>query len=235
MKNNHLYLLPISISEHKNDWISESYKDTVSNCSVFFVENIRTARRFISSLKIGIAIDNLRFVEIGKHAAVSEISAAMRQLEDGANAAVMSESGCPGVADPGSLVVQLAHELGIPIIPLVGPSSIILALMASGLNGQSFAFHGYIPQNMADRKVALKKLETESKRENRTQIFIETPFRNQQLFQSTLDILQPETRLCIALDITGEKEWIRMQKVKDWRKQYEQDWPKLPAIFLMQA
>ncbi|MEQ9414010.1 MAG: SAM-dependent methyltransferase, partial [Cyclobacteriaceae bacterium] len=196
--------------------------------------DIRTARRYLSSLSIFESIEQLYFNTLDKNTTETELPQLMSPLFEGKPIGIISESGCPGVADPGSLAVRYAHQNGIPIEPLVGPSSILLALMASGLNGQRFAFNGYLPVEAQEASQSIKKFEGESKTKNQTQIFIETPYRNNALISHLLKSLHDETLLCIAVNITGDLEMIKTQTVKAW-KSTEITLPKEPALFLFQA
>jgi 16S rRNA (cytidine1402-2'-O)-methyltransferase len=168
---------------------------------------------------------------IGKHDD-TDINTLLQPLVNGDNMGLMSDAGCPAVADPGALVVQKTHQIGVKVVPLVGPSSIILALMASGFNGQNFAFHGYLPIDKTDRKIKIKQIENDIYQKNQTQIFIETPFRNNQLIQTILQHCQPNTKLCIAANLTTNNEFIQTKSVQDWQKQ-KIDLNKQPAIFLL--
>jgi len=235
-KQPRLLLVPIPIAEvNQADWQGAQYKALLSGCTLFLVENIRTARRYISSLKLGLVIDELHFEVLDKNTERAEILRLANLVKQVENTAVMSESGCPGIADPGSLLVAEAHALGIKCIPLIGPSSIFLALMASGMSGQQFAFHGYLPIDKLERDKRIKFLEKESAERNQTQIFIETPYRNGQVWKALLEHLSAETRLCYAQDITGKDEQIITKKVKDWRKYPDIQWNKHPTIFIFQS
>lgn len=226
-----LYLIPTILAEGtQNDVLSPQINDAVKHLDVFFVENIRTARRFISSLKLGKVIDELTFIELNKDTPEAETVASLRNLSK--SAGVISEAGCPGVADPGAVAVRIAHELGIRVVPLVGPSSILLALMASGMSGQSFAFHGYLPIDKAQRKKALQNLERNARQYQQTQIFMETPFRNNQLLEAVVEACSPDVALCIAANVTAPDELIRTMPVGKWKTQ-RPDLHKIPAIFLI--
>ena len=198
----------------------------------FFAEELRTARRFVSGLRLGRVIEDLTFYELNKKTPESETSSQLRRLPTGKDIGVLSEAGCPGVADPGAVAVRLAHQLGMKVVPLVGPSSILLGLMASGLNGQSFAFHGYLPIDQAARRKALLFLEKEVQELNQTQIFMETPFRNNHMMQTILEACQPETRLCVASNLTAPEEYIKTQTIRQWKTQ-KIDLHKQPTIFLL--
>jgi 16S rRNA (cytidine1402-2'-O)-methyltransferase len=204
----------------------------LSETRFFIVENIRTARRFLKQVNRDIDINGLTFFELNKRTAVSDIPSFLRPVSSGENIALLSEAGCPGVADPGALVVQLAHRAGIRVVPLSGPSSIILALMASGLNGQQFAFHGYLPVRGDERLRALASLEKEVQRSGQTQIFIETPYRNNPLMNDIVKHCSPEILFCIAANLTGDSEFIATRSVRLWSGCIP-DLHKQPAIFLL--
>jgi len=226
-----LYMIPTVLAEGTNDQVlSPQIKDVISNVDVFFVENIRTARRFISSLKLGKVIDNITFYELHKDTPRGETRDQIKSLTQ--NAGVLSEAGCPGIADPGAVAVDFAHQTGIKVVPLIGPSSIFLALMASGMSGQSFVFHGYLPIDKAERKKTVKQLEIDVIEKNQTQIFMETPFRNNSFLDALLESCQIDTLLCIAASITSDEEFIETHPVKYWRKN-KPDIHKQPTIFLI--
>lgn len=228
-----IYLLPAPLDESAIQAIHPDTIEAVKDCTVFFVENERTARRFLKRLWKEIVIDGYEWFTI--HKAEEEVIAVFRQkIKEGKNIGIISEAGCPGIADPGQLLVAVAQEMNVPVKPLVGPSSILLALMASGMNGQHFQFWGYLPVNNNERIKLVRELETESAKRNCTQIFIETPYRNNQLIEAILQVCKPGTKLCIAVDITGEKEWIRTKSIKEW-KQNKPDIHKRPAIFCIYA
>lgn len=231
-----LHLLPVPISDLPNqDWVGIEYQQLLAETRLFFVENIRTARRWIASLKLGISIDNLEFIEVNKDTKQSQIQEFVQYLKKEGTAILMSESGCPGVADPGALLVAEVHRLGGFVYPRVGPSSILLALMSSGFSGQQFAFHGYLPIEKKERSKKISQLEAESARFGQTQIFIETPYRNAALWKALLEDLHGETHLCFAQDILGPHQNIQRKKVSDWRKMVDFQWEKYPAVFLFQA
>ena len=207
--------------------------DAVRRCTVFFVENERSARRFLKSIWKEMVIDDYKWFAI--HKAEAEVKNQFAQfLKDGVNIGIISEAGCPGVADPGQILVGVAHANNAEVVPLVGPSSILLALMASGLNGQQFQFVGYLPIDNAQRMKALKNLEGESLKKNCTQIFIETPYRNNQLFETIVKICNPGTMLCVAVELTSENEWVKTKPVSEW-KQSPPDLHKKPTVFLLLA
>ena len=227
-----LFLIPTVIAEGTHETVIPlSVKNALQNIHHFLAEDVRTARRYLSSLKVYDSIEQLDFKILNKETAEKELSVMFAPVVEGKNLGVLSESGCPGIADPGAMAVQYAHKNGIRVVPLVGPSSILMALMASGLNGQQFAFHGYLPISVQDSAKSIKELEKESRTKNQTQIFIETPYRNNQLTTTLLKALNPETLLCIALDVSGANERIQTLSVKQWKTQTIQ-WPKTPAVFL---
>jgi 16S rRNA (cytidine1402-2'-O)-methyltransferase len=230
-----LFLIPNLIADHtEHDVLPPRMQKVLPSISHFLAEDVRTARRFLSLLKIYPSIEALHFSVLDKNTKKDELPGLLAPLFEGYDMGVISESGCPGIADPGALAVEFAHVKGVQTIPLVGPSSILLALMASGLNGQQFCFHGYLPIDSKDAGKALRDLEKESQTKNQTQIFIETPYRNNSLFQNLVKNLKNETRVCLALDLSGENEMIRTLTVSDWRKQ-PVELPKKPAVFLFLA
>lgn len=214
--------------------ISPQVKDTVSNLTYFIVENLRTARRYVKSICPELVIEQLTFVQVDKDASPAQVQASLKPLlEQGIDAGIISEAGCPGVADPGAEVVKHAHQKGIKVVPFAGPSAILLSLMASGFSGQQFAFHGYLPIEKRDRLQALRNLEKEMLQRNQTQIFMETPYRNNKLLEDLLSTLHPDTRLCIAANITSpEHEFIQTKTVQQWRGKLP-DIHKQPAVFLI--
>lgn len=227
-----LFLLPSPVAEGtEQQVISPAMRAVLPSLTYFLAEDARTARRFLSSLKLYPSIEALTVQVLDKDTSEEQIANLLQPALGGADVGLLSEAGCPGVADPGARAVAYAHRRNIKVVPLVGPSSLLLALMGSGLNGQQFAFHGYLPVEARALSQKLQALEAESKTKDQTQIFIETPYRNQTLFQTLLRALHPATRLCVALDLTGANEFIRTQTVADWRK-HEEPWPKLPAVFL---
>ncbi len=230
-----LFLIPNVIAEStQEEVIPASVNHILPTISHFLAEDIRTARRYLSSLKIYPSIEALHFRVLNKDTKADELPELMSPLNEGLNLGVISESGCPGIADPGSLAVDYAHRNKIQVVPLVGPSSIFLALMASGLNGQRFAFHGYLPVESKEVAQTIKELEKESKQKNQTQIFIETPYRNNSIFDHFVKNLHSETRLTVAIDLTGKDERVQTQSIRDWTNQ-KTSWPKSPAIFLFLA
>lgn len=226
-----LYLIPCVIAEGANHTISPQVLSVLPSIKVFLAENVRTARRFLSSLKVYDSIEELTFHILDKD--TTNVGDLLKEIKT-RDIGVISESGCPGVADPGARAVAYAHEHGIPVVPLVGPSSLLLALMASGLNGQQFIFHGYLPIDTKQATEALRTMEKESKKKSQTQIFIETPYRNNQIFELLLKTLQKTTLLTVAIDITGKQESIKTLTISKWLSARQQ-WPKEPAVFLFLA
>lgn len=230
-----LYLIPTVIAEGTAGKVISPYiKEILKSIQFFLVEDIRTARRYLSSLSIYDNIEKLYFNCLDKNTTEADLPQLMSPLKEGKPVGIVSESGCPGVADPGALAVLYAHQHDIKVVPLVGPSSILLALMASGLNGQRFSFNGYLPVEATEANRVIKRFENESKSRNQTQIFIETPYRNNSLLQHLIKTLSDDTLLCLALDITGDSESIKTQTVKLWKAQ-DIRMPKEPAIFLFLA
>jgi 16S rRNA (cytidine1402-2'-O)-methyltransferase len=228
-----LYLIPVPLGDTALEKVLPAYnRDVVLSLKFFIVENIRTARRFLKKMEPSIVIDDLTFIELNEHTQKDSISEMLKQMEDGFSVGVMSEAGCPAVADPGADVVEIAQRRGYKVIPLVGPSSILLALMASGFNGQSFAFHGYLPVEQSKRIEKIKFYESRIYSESETQIFIETPYRNNKLLEDFIKTCAPSTRLCIASEITCDEEFIKTLPVKEWAKN-KPELNKKPAIFLM--
>ena len=229
-----LYLIPTPLApDTAAQVLSPPIAEAVARLDCFFVEELRTARRFISGLRTGRVIDETTFYDLHKDTPEADTK---RQLLDllaqNQDAGVLSEAGCPGVADPGAVAVRLAHELGFRVEPLVGPSSILLALMASGMSGQSFVFHGYLPINRADRSRMVKQLETEARNRRQTQIFMETPYRNNGLLADLLATALPDTRLCIAANVTAPDALIQTKTIRQWKSSLP-DLHKKPTIFLL--
>lgn len=230
-----VYLIPTIIAPDSiEDTLPVSIKVRVQKIDFFLVENVRTTRRFISALQINKPIDQLHFEVLDKKTPPETIFELFQPLYNGHDIGILSEAGCPGIADPGALAVHYAHQHNIKVVPLVGPSSILLALMASGFSGQSFTFHGYLPIDKFHRIQAIKKLEKLSQQHNQTQIFMETPYRNNQLLEDLLQHCNAETFICIARDITGANEYIRSMKVKQWRSN-KPDLHKVPTVFLLNS
>ena len=227
-----VYLIPSLLHEEGMRSIPSYLTDIVKQCTVLFVENERTSRRFLKKLDKEIVIDNYEWFTMTNDDPNTD--SFRKKIKEEKTIGIISEAGCPGIADPGQQLVAIAQELNIEVKPLVGPNSILLALMASGMNGQQFKFAGYLPIKNPERNNAIKELESESAKRNCTQIFIETPYRNNQLMEALLLICQPLTKLCIAVDLTGPTEFIKTKTVGEWRKS-KPDIHKRPAIFLLQA
>jgi len=229
-----LYLIPVTLGETPIEQVLPSYNhEVIMGIRHFIVENIRSARRFLRQTDKSFPIDESTFYEMGKHADEKLFRQYLQPLREGKSVGVISEAGCPAVADPGADIVKIAQKESMRVIPLVGPSSMIMAVMGSGLNGQSFAFNGYLPVEPADRAKKLKALESRAWIEGQTQLFIETPYRNHKMFQSLLNTLRPQTRLCIAAGITTEDEYIRTLRISEWKGVERPDLSKVPAIFLI--
>lgn len=230
-----VFLIPTIIADDtQQQVITQQCKDALPGIRHFVVEDVRTARRFLSSLKIFESIENLHFSVLNKDTKSEQVTELMAPALEGNNVGVLSESGCPGVADPGAVAVNYCHRNNIQVVPLVGPSSLLLALMASGLNGQKFAFHGYLPIDSKELTQAIKNLESESRKNRQSQILIETPYRNNQMLKALIQTLSPKTELCVAQDITGSEEVIRTKTIDTWRAQ-SFEMPKKPAVFLFLA
>lgn len=235
MAKGKLFLIPNVLAENTaQSVISPQVKEVIAHTKIFLVENLRTARRYISSLKLGVNLEEIHMEILDKDTPPETMSRLMQPLMNGADIGIISEAGCPGIADPGAVAVAFAHHKGIQVVPLSGPSSMFLALMGSGFSGQSFAFHGYLPIDKKDRSAAIKKLEAESVREKRAQIFMETPFRNNQLLEDLLATLNPNTKLCIAKNITGSDEMILTKTANEWKK-LPLDLHKIPTVFILQS
>ena len=229
-----LYLIPVTLGETPVSQVLPAYNhDVILGIRHFVVENVRSARRFLRLVDHEFPIDDSTFYEMGKHAQTDQFASYLKPLQQGFPVGVISEAGCPAVADPGAEVVAMAQHKGFRVIPLVGPSSMIMAVMASGLNGQSFAFNGYLPVDEADRAKKLKALESRAWNESQTQLLIETPYRNRKMFDTILRSLRPQTRLCVAAGITTSDEYIRTHTVQEWKRIQLPDLSKIPAIFLI--
>ncbi|HSI76049.1 MAG TPA: SAM-dependent methyltransferase [Lunatimonas sp.] len=228
-----LYLIPSVLAEGTaHQVITPQVKDVISHTKYYLVENLRTARRYISSLKLGIEIEKLDLHILDKNTDSQELQHLMKALFEGNDIGIISEAGCPGIADPGAVAVAFAHQKGIQVVPLSGPSSIFLALMASGFSGQSFTFHGYLPIDKKELVHSIIGLENASKKVRSTQIFMETPFRNQKMLENLLQNLHPETLLCIAKNITATDELIQTKRVQEWKRN-PPDLHKIPTVFLL--
>ncbi|MEY3433269.1 MAG: hypothetical protein RL131_1205 [Bacteroidota bacterium] len=228
-----IYLIPIAIAEDGFDHLSIQTKSVIQACEVFFVENLRTARRAFRKIDPQFHIDGKQWYEI-KQEEASFVQEFKTAIQNNLNIGIVSESGCPGIADPGQILIAHAQEMQVHIKPLAGPSSILMTLMASGMNGQQFSFNGYLPIPTLERMKKIKELEKKAVHENFSQIFIETPYRNQQLVEALLNALQPSTRLCIGYHISSEKEWIKTKTVAHWKKEIPQ-LDKEPAVYIIGA
>lgn len=228
-----LYLIPTRLGDNPPlEVLPISVKKIIELIDDYIVENEKTARRFIKKIDSRKQQSTLKFEILNKYTQPEEIQHFLDMCKNGKSMGLLSEAGCPGIADPGADVVKLAHENNIQVVPLVGPSSIVLALMSSGMNGQSFAFNGYIPIDKSERKATLKKMERISYEQNQTQLFIETPYRNNKIIEDICNTLHPQTRVCIACDITLPSEYIKTLTVKEW-KHVNVDLHKRPAIFVI--
>lgn len=236
MSTARLVLIPNRISEAPAElFFTEAWKDEVRPLRHFLVEHLRSARQFLSALRLYDDIGSLHLQVLNVDTPVSDVPGLMKPLLEGNSMGVISESGCPGIADPGAQAVAFAHDRGITVRPLVGPSSIVLALMASGMSGQRFSFNGYLPVQSPPLQEAIRKAERISREHQSTQIFIESPHRNMRLLETLLQTLSPATRLAVALDLTGSAESVISRRVADWKKSDIPQLPKLPCIFLFQA
>ena len=228
-----LFLIPVTLGETEHRRVLPEYnRDIVLGIRHFIVENVRTARRFLKRVDRSIEIDDLTFFELNKHTSPKAVAGYLAPLARGESVGIISEAGCPAIADPGADVVAIAQRKGYRVVPLVGPSSILLALMASGFNGQSFAFHGYLPIEAAERTNAIKRLEGRIYSEYQTQLFIETPYRNNKLVEELIRTCRPSTKLCIASNVTCEDEYIHVRPIKEWAEKVP-DLSKKPTLFLI--
>jgi 16S rRNA (cytidine1402-2'-O)-methyltransferase len=233
IKKGTLYMIPITLGDTAvNKVIPELNNELINEIDVYVVENIKTARRFLKKAGILKPINELTFFELNKRTQDTELPTFLKPIFEGKNVGVLSEAGCPGVADPGADIVALAQEQKIKVVPLVGPSSILLALMASGFNGQSFCFNGYLPKDQKDRTRKIKELEKAAKNKQQTQLFIETPFRNSHVIEDIIKNCFSTTKLCIAVDITLQTEQIYTKTVEEW-KTTKINLQKRPCIFLI--
>lgn len=231
-----LYLIPVSLGPAPLTLTTPTEVTSRARCLDYFVvENAKTARAELKRFEHPAPLRDLDIRELPEKPGQADLDALLAPLLAGRDGGLMSEAGCPAVADPGALLVRRAHERGVTVAPLVGPSSLLLALMASGLNGQSFAFHGYLPIEDEARKRRIRELETESARHSRTQLFIETPYRNDRMLEALKAHCQPNTRLCVARDLTTADEWIATRRIADWQKQTPPDLARRPTVFLLLA
>jgi 16S rRNA (cytidine1402-2'-O)-methyltransferase len=229
-----LYLIPCTLGDTPAEQVLPQHTINIARqLTHFVVEHPKSTRQFLSLLKPALPIQSLHFASLNKHTAPTELAALLAPLLDGHDVGIISEAGCPGIADPGAELVELAHRRHIRVVPLVGPSSIVLALMASGLNGQRFAFHGYLPIADAERRTVIQSLEAESRQRNQTQLFIETPYRNNKLLSTLLDYCHASTQLCVATDLTLPDEYIQTSTIVQWKKCISPDLSKRPSLFLL--
>lgn len=229
-----LYLIPVTLGDTAPEHVFPPYnREIILHIRHFIVEELRTARRFLKLVDRDIDIDSLTFNDMGKHSDLAVFSAYLDPLRRGEDVGLLSEAGCPAVADPGAAVVEIAQREGYKVVPLVGPSSILLSIMASGFNGQSFAFHGYLPIDSGERTRQIRKLEARAYAEDQTQIFIETPYRNAKIFADLCAACNPKTRLCVAAGLTTEKECVKTLPIAEWKKRGLPDLGKIPAVFLI--
>jgi 16S rRNA (cytidine1402-2'-O)-methyltransferase len=229
-----LYLIPVALGESAwPDYLPQASRDIASTLHHFAVENAKSARAELKRIGHPLPLRELAIEQLPEKPTTADIERLLAPLREGHDLGLMSEAGCPGVADPGALLVRRAHELGIPVRPLVGPSSLLLALMASGLDGQRFAFHGYLPAREPERSRRITELERESQKNTQTQLFIETPYRNAALFDALLTACRPQTLLCVASDLSLPTEMVRTRRVADWRQAQRPDLDKRPTVFLL--
>jgi 16S rRNA (cytidine1402-2'-O)-methyltransferase len=233
MPNATLYLIPTTLGDTPwQDVMPQSNAAVITSLTYFIVEEIRTARRFLKKVDKSIDIDSLTFYTLNRHTKPEEIASFLAPMAKGESVGVISEAGCPAIADPGADVVAIAQQKGYNVMPLVGPSSIILSVMGSGFNGQSFAFHGYLPIEPGERIKRIKALEGRIYAEDQTQLFIETPYRNNKMMEDIVKNCRPTTKLCIAANITCEGEYIKTKTIKEWQGKLP-DLSKIPCIFLI--
>lgn len=237
MATGKLYLIPTPIGEGDfSNFFPAFNAEIINTIDYYIIEELRTARRFLRYAGINKKIDELEFFELNEHTQGVELNEYLKPCLEGKNVGLMSEAGVPCVADPGNVAVAKAHQLDIEVVPLIGPSSIILSLMGSGLNGQNFTFHGYLPVEPFDREKKLKSLEADAVKTGRTHLFIETPYRNRRMIDSICKVCQPATRLCIAAGLTTEQQFLKTQSVSKWRKYFDNErnlMDKRPCIFLI--
>ncbi|WP_026934730.1 SAM-dependent methyltransferase [Christiangramia echinicola] len=239
MSSNHknygkLYLIPVGLGDSSPDKVFPPLNQKIiEGIDDFIVENEKSARRFIKQILPEKSQQGLRLSGLNKFTEASELPGFLDAAKEGKNVGLLSEAGCPGVADPGAEIVKLAHRFNIQVVPLIGPSSILLAMMSSGMNGQSFTFHGYLPIDKKERKHEIKQLERISLEKNQAQIFIETPYRNMKFLEDLIQSLHPATRICVACDLTLETEFIKTATASEW-KNIKTDLHKRPAIFIIQ-
>lgn len=236
VKKGHLFLIPSLLGDQENpkDYVMPFLTQIINSLDYFIVENIREARRFLKKAGYTKNFEEVTFEEINEHSDKSNLLPYIKPLVNGKNAGLISDAGCPGIADPGAEIIAIAHKENIRVVPLAGASSILMAMMASGMNGQNFAFNGYLPVKPYERSAKIKQLESMSKHQNQSQIFIETPYRNNQLLEDILKQCNENTLLCIACDIMLKSEFIKTQAIKHWKKQLP-NLHKRPCIFILHA
>lgn len=231
-----LHLIPVGLADSAPSiWLPDSVQQIAGQLTLYIAENAKTARAFLKQMPLAQPIQSIQIETLGQRVSDETIIQWLDPLLQGQDIGLVSEAGCPAVADPGARVVMLAHEMGVRVKPWVGPSSILLGLMASGLEGQRFAFHGYAPIKPDARKQAIRQWEQQSGRENQTQILIETPYRNNAMLETLTSTLKPQTRLCVASGLTGSHEWIRTEKAGAWKKVQCPDLSRAPTLFLFLA
>lgn len=232
MNQGKLFLIPSQLDDEYPDVLPATSIDLVHSIRHFVVENEKSARKFLKLIGIPIAQDKLSFFLLNEHGGIENLPSVIKILKDGFDIGLLSDAGCPGIADPGSDLVRMAHEKGIRVTPLIGPSSIFLSLMSSGLNGQSFCFHGYLPRETKLRQQKIRELEKIVNKTAQTQIFIETPYRNMQMLKDLLENCQDDIKLCLACNVTGKKEIIQTKEIRSWKKSGI-NLHKMPCVFLL--
>jgi len=236
MKKGRLILIPVPLGQIPIDAaLPQPVRDCARQLKHFVAENAKSARAFLKSLPSDTPLQQIGILELNEHTSPSALSGLLEPLHAGIDVGLISEAGCPAVADPGANLVALAHNEGIQVLPMIGPSSILLALMGSGLSGQNFAFHGYLPVKDEQRKAKLRELEKDSRQEKRTQIFIETPYRNRQMLETLINVCSPKTKICVATDLTLNSESIVTKTPTEWSSRELPNIDRRPTVFLMQA
>ncbi len=231
-----LFLIPVPLGQTPADAVlPQPVRDCAKHLRHFIAENAKSARAFLKSLPSETPLQQIEIHELNEHTPSSDLAELLAPLLGGVDVGLISEAGCPAVADPGANLVALAHNEGIQVLPLIGPSSILLALMGSGLSGQNFAFHGYLPAKEDQRQKRLRELEKDSRQEKRSQIFIETPYRNQQMLETLINACAPNTKICVATDLTLDSESIMTRTPAEWRRQGVPNIDRRPTVFLLQA
>ncbi len=228
-----LYLIPVPLVEGLVVSLPAYWQPLVHQLDYFVVERAKTARHFLRGIDYPGPLQEVQMAELNEHSKASDIPSLLQPLLEGRSAGLLSEAGCPGVADPGAQLVAAAHQHGVEVIPLVGPSSLLLALMASGMNGQRFAFQGYLPARKPELMQTLRRLEQQVVKHNETQLFIETPYRNMPTLETLFQSLSPDVKLCIAVDLTAPTQWIATKRIAEWRREKLPDLHKRPAVFVL--